>query len=107
MNEEDADQESFCSDSDDAGTSDSNTVALRQVSITLAILVTAQEACCVHRLEMADINTRNIILTVAGNRGLSLWCDCTAGTHICARTSRPRLKLPPTTFHLTFLNFGD
>jgi hypothetical protein len=45
----DADQESFCSDSDDAGTSDSNTVALCQASTTLAIVVTAQEACCVHR----------------------------------------------------------
>jgi hypothetical protein len=49
MNKEDADQESFCSDSDDAGTSDSNTVALRQASTTVAILVSAQEACCVHR----------------------------------------------------------
>jgi len=45
----DADQESFCSDSDDAGTSDSNTVALRQASTTLANLVTAPEACFVHR----------------------------------------------------------
>jgi len=53
MNKEDADQESFCSASDDAGTSDSKTVAadiaLHQASTILAILVTAQEACCLHR----------------------------------------------------------
>jgi len=65
MNKEDADQESFCSDSDDAGTSDSNTVGLRQAS-TRGLL-------CAQRLEMADVNTRNSILTVADNRCLCLY----------------------------------
>jgi hypothetical protein len=65
MNKEDADQESFCSDSDDAGTSDSNTVALRQAS-TRGLL-------CAQKLEMADVNTRNSVLTAADNRCLSLY----------------------------------
>jgi hypothetical protein len=74
----DADQESFCSDSDDAGTSDSDTVAADGNSVPSqhhpAILVTAQEACYVHRdhTNGREINTRNIILMAADNRGLCL-----------------------------------
>lgn len=49
---------------------------------------------------MADINTRNSILTVGDNTGLCLSGVTTAGTHICGRTKGLILKLPPTTVHL-------
>lgn len=77
MNKEDADQESFCSDSDDAGTSDSNTIAADS-----SLAPSQHHRCysgystrgllCAQRLEMEVINTRNSILTVAVNRGLCL-----------------------------------
>ena len=77
MNKEEADQESFCSDIDEGGTSDSNTV-----SADSSIAPSQNHPCysgystrgllCAQRLEMAYINTRNSILTVADNKGLCL-----------------------------------
>jgi hypothetical protein len=122
MNKEDADQESFCSDSDDAGTCDSSTVTADSsiapsqhhntvaadssiapsqhhntvaadsgivpsqhhstVAADSSIAPSQHHPCysvystrgllCAQRLEMADINTRNSILTGADNTGLRL-----------------------------------
>jgi hypothetical protein len=69
----DADQESFCSDSDDAGTSDSSTVALCQAAPPLLFwLQHKRPAVFTETRNGTDINTRNSILTVADNRGLCL-----------------------------------